>query len=437
MLRDSLPPGAVFVPTTEPVDVPVDDAVAVSAAAAPPAVAATGAQVPDPARAKYLSVAELRARCAERGPRKWAVKGLWIQGTPMVVGAEEKSGKSVGMLDLAISVASGVPWLGSFEVEQTGPVLCFWGEDDEHEVLRRFDAICAHKGLDPDSVPVRMCFSPPDLSRPGSLMDVAVELDEFPAVAVILDPLYLAVGAKGDGANLYAMGPLLRGFGDVCRSRGAAPVVIHHWNKNGQGTGRARLSGTGTTQWARTILSMSVAALAVDQVPAVVGGVQVVQSHATATLQLEFTGNSIVSRTTTVRRRMWAEDPNDLNSALRYAVEEVAPAAVDGPGDQVGKSSALSASSRALVALRAIGGWATKGDVQEWDANHLPVRQDGSVARPLLADTVYKALVKLAEDPSVVVTRMAGRSSEFAVTGSVPVGEVDTSTPSPSSDSWL
>ena len=52
------------------------------------------------------------------------------------------------MLDLACSVAAGVPWLGHFTCPPSGPVLVFLGEGGERAMVRRLEAICAHKHLD-------------------------------------------------------------------------------------------------------------------------------------------------------------------------------------------------------------------------------------------------------------------------------------------------
>lgn len=261
------------------------------------------------------TVSQLRAKVAAAGPREWAIDGVWIKGTNMVVGAEAKAGKSFAMLDLAVSLASGTDWMNHFKVSAPGPVLCFWAEDDEAEVLRRLDAICADRGVDPDSLAIRMCFRVPNLSDVGSIAEVRKELTDFPASVAILDPLYLAAGENGDGSSIYKMGFVLRQFGDVCRDLGVAPVVIHHWNKTGSGTGRGRFSGSGTVEWARTTVSLSLERGPVRAAEKVDG---VERFVTTSFLKWEFAGNSIAPGETVLKRRIWAEADNDLNSALFY-----------------------------------------------------------------------------------------------------------------------
>jgi hypothetical protein len=65
-----------------------------------------------------------------------------------VFAAEDKAGKTWAMLDLACSVAAGVPWLGHFPCPSSGPVLVFLGEGGERAMVRRLAAICTHKHLD-------------------------------------------------------------------------------------------------------------------------------------------------------------------------------------------------------------------------------------------------------------------------------------------------
>jgi hypothetical protein len=78
-------------------------------------------------------------------------------------------------------------------------------------------------------------------------------------VLVVLDPLYLAVGVAGAGADLYAMGSVLSGIQGVCQRAGAALVVVTHWNKTGEGRGAKRISGVGPGAWGRVLCSAAVA----------------------------------------------------------------------------------------------------------------------------------------------------------------------------------
>jgi hypothetical protein len=181
---------------------------------------------------------EVLARVAAAGPPAWLIQGVWPRDAYGVFAAEDKAGKTWAMLDLACSVAAGVPWLGHFPCPPSGPVLVFLGEGGERAMVRRLEAICAHKHLDLKELAarrvLRLCFRVPKLTSGEELKAVAAELAEHPAALVVVDPLYLAVAGAASGADLYAMGAVLSGIQGVCQQAGAALVVVTHWNKTGE-----------------------------------------------------------------------------------------------------------------------------------------------------------------------------------------------------------
>lgn len=76
-------------------------------------------------------VAELRARLAAAGECRYMLRGLWPEGTYGVLAAEPKAQKTWAAVDMAVSVASGTPWLGHVPVDAPGPVLFFYGESGD------------------------------------------------------------------------------------------------------------------------------------------------------------------------------------------------------------------------------------------------------------------------------------------------------------------
>jgi AAA domain len=208
-------------------------------------------------------LAAVLARVQAAGPPAWLIQGVWPRDAYGVFAAEDKAGKTWAILDLACSVAAGVPWLGHFPCPASGPVLVFLGEGGERAMVRRLAAICAHKHLDLNGLAaqrrLRLCFRVPKLTSGEELQAVAAELAEHPAALVVLDPLYLAVAGAASGADLYAMGAVLAGIQGVCQQAGAALVVVTHWNKTGEGRGAKRISGVGPGAWGRVLASAGVA----------------------------------------------------------------------------------------------------------------------------------------------------------------------------------
>jgi AAA domain len=74
------------------------------------------------------SLAELMARVDGSPTPKYLASPVIAQGDYGMLAMEFKGGKTWLMTDLAVSVASGTPWLGVFDVETPGPVLLFAGE---------------------------------------------------------------------------------------------------------------------------------------------------------------------------------------------------------------------------------------------------------------------------------------------------------------------
>ncbi|MBX3276277.1 MAG: AAA family ATPase [Sandaracinaceae bacterium] len=79
-------------------------------------------------------IAELRA---PEPSRRWLVDGLWSRAAVGIIGGAPKYHKSWLALDLAVSVASGTPCLGAFDVLETGPALLYMAEDDAGIVRAR------------------------------------------------------------------------------------------------------------------------------------------------------------------------------------------------------------------------------------------------------------------------------------------------------------
>jgi hypothetical protein len=306
-----------------------------------------------PAPAAELAIAsfgEVAARVAAAGQPRWLVEGLWPADAYGVLAAQEKAGKTWAALDLAVSVACGLPWLDRFACPTPGGVLVFLGEGGERAMVRRLEAIATHKGADTDLLAdrLRLCFRVPRLAAPGTGEELAAierELEAHPAALVILDPLYLAAGGAS-GSSLYDMGIVLQAIQAVCQHAGCALLVVTHWKKTGDGTGADRISGAGPAAWARVIASVSVDYRAADP-----------DGASTVLLGFELIGGELADTRFRVRRRVRADDPADLGSPLSYHVEVLAADDAD-PADPA--AAELSPSRQwVLGALRAGGAMQT------------------------------------------------------------------------------
>jgi hypothetical protein len=263
------------------------------------------------------SFGEVAARVAAAGEPRWLIQGLWPADAYGVLAAQEKAGKTWAALDLAVSVACGLPWLDHFACPTPGPVLLFLGEGGERATVRRIEAIATTKSADLDQLAdrLRLCFRVPRLAAPGAgseLAAIQAELDAHPAVLVVLDPLYLAA-AGASGSNLYDMGAVLQAIQGVCQAAGCALLVVTHWNKTGDGRGADRISGAGPAAWARVICSVSILHRGSDP-----------DGRSSVLLGVELIGGEIPDTHFRLRRQIHAGDPADLGSPLAYSVEVLA-----------------------------------------------------------------------------------------------------------------
>lgn len=78
-------------------------------------------------------------------PPEWLVRHVLTAGSVGFIAGQPKSYKSWSALDLALSVASGQPFLNYFTVEQPGPVLYIQEEDSGPAVKKRLNKIWPSK----------------------------------------------------------------------------------------------------------------------------------------------------------------------------------------------------------------------------------------------------------------------------------------------------
>jgi 5S rRNA maturation endonuclease (ribonuclease M5) len=325
-----------------------------------------------PSPLEIIGAAELVRRVRSRPPVGWLIQPVWPADAYGVLAAEQKAGKTWANLDLVVSVASGTAWMGMYPVQRPGQVLVFLGEGGERKMLRRLEAICAQKGVCFEDLPIRLCFRVPHLTSGDHIERMRMELEAHPPVLVVVDPLYLAArGAKG--SQLYEMGEHLETVQQVAQAHDAALLIVHHWNKTGEGKGAKRMTGVGPGEWGRVLISVSVRSKTTDKA-----------TRATqAVLDWEFEGDEIPEMETRTMRRVWSDDPDDLNSAMHYEITEV-----DMDDEEEGDPDGYSPSVRRVLDLLR-DDWMTVQHIGDLTAES---------GRPLKKRTIQMALKTLHED---------------------------------------
>ncbi len=75
-------------------------------------------------------IGDVIKRVQAAGPRQFLVKQLIVASSYGVIGAQAKGAKTFGANDLGVSVVTGTPWFGHFEIPTPGPVVMFLGEGE-------------------------------------------------------------------------------------------------------------------------------------------------------------------------------------------------------------------------------------------------------------------------------------------------------------------
>ena len=175
------------------------------------------------------------------------IDGVLRQGHKMLLAGPSKAGKSFALINLAISVAEGIEWMGMKCAK--GRVLYINLELDRASCLHRFRDVYEARGMTPKNLHnieiwnLRGKSVPMDkLVRP--LIRRAKNGDE-PLLALILDPIYKVI--TGDENSASDMAAFTNQFDKICRDVQCSTIYCHHHSKGSQGKKRSadRASGSG------------------------------------------------------------------------------------------------------------------------------------------------------------------------------------------------
>lgn len=167
-------------------------------------------------------------------PIPWVLEGWLAEAELAWFGGEWGTGKSLIALDLAVSIAAGISWLGRVP-SKPGRVLVIDEENGQRLARHRMRLILAGRNLDPatwDDLPIRYVV------RPGLNLNAAVgqaalrrEVESFHANVVLLDSFQrLTPGLnpnKSAEFNTWAESCVR----PLNRELGAAVVVLDHMRK--------------------------------------------------------------------------------------------------------------------------------------------------------------------------------------------------------------
>lgn len=215
-------------------------------------------------------------------PRAWLLDKVLPLGKVGMLAAEGGAGKTIALCQLALSVATGMPWLGTFNVHPAavGRVLLILGEEDAEEVRRRMWNASQSMKLGPSMLAAaqQRIVALSLAGVPCSFLEHnGAELTDSPFAGwlrrklgepgdpwrlIVLDPLSRFAGADAETDNAAAT-RFIQSVEALTTRTGATAIVAHHTNKGARGsdatptTGAARGSSalTDGARWVATMKS--------------------------------------------------------------------------------------------------------------------------------------------------------------------------------------
>lgn len=187
----------------------------------------------EPPPPQFISVRQLMAACPALRPP--VIDGLLREGETMNLIASPKTGKSWLVLDLAIAVATGRPWLGRFPTV-AGDVLIIDNELHGETSANRIPKVAKARGLGTDEFADKVFIR----NLRGALHDIVSLGSFFRAIErgrfrlIVLDAFYRFLPAGMDENANADMASLYNHIDRYAADLGCAFVLIHHSSKGNQ-----------------------------------------------------------------------------------------------------------------------------------------------------------------------------------------------------------
>ena len=181
---------------------------------------------------KLLTVGEV----LKLPPVSWVVDG-WLtdRGLGGIVGPSN-SGKSLVTLDIALSVATEMPFRGEFTVK--GGSVVYIAAEDAAGQKQRLGALLDYRSLRADDVPrLRQLHASPMLRKPGDVSALLQAIDKLPEPPrmILFDTMRETL--NGSDSKDEDVGEYIASVRRIMRETGAAAEIVHHF---GHATERER-----------------------------------------------------------------------------------------------------------------------------------------------------------------------------------------------------
>lgn len=192
----------------------------------------------------------------------FSIRRILVEGQPCVLGGPKKVLKTSLLVDLALSLGTGTPFLGHDEFIVPDPinVLMLSGESGGYTLQETARRIALARGRMLSTARIYWGFTLPQLGNAMHLSELANQIRAHEIKVAIIDPAYLCLLSAGMNTNItsnvFGMGALLKGISEIARDTGCTPIIAHHTRKGDRANlfgvpDLEDLSGSGFAEWAR------------------------------------------------------------------------------------------------------------------------------------------------------------------------------------------
>lgn len=157
-------------------------------------------------------------------PREWLAEDVLVAGSPAVV-AGGRVELTWFAADLAVSLATGSPFLGRFAARRRRTALCCYGSAFA-DVRAIVHAVATARGTDLAASELRLARQGPAFRSPAEGQAAVAEMRDEGVEVVILDPVQCALRA-GERSETDTEVDRLATVGDAFLAAGITPVFAH------------------------------------------------------------------------------------------------------------------------------------------------------------------------------------------------------------------
>jgi predicted transcriptional regulator len=193
--------------------------------------------------------------------QEFLIENVLVEGQPCIIGGPKKCLKTSIMLDMAVALATGVPFLRCFTVPVPKRVLVMSGESGLVTIRNTIRRIADSIDLAPQEITgLFICDRVPRLDNLTHIAILKKTLESFRPDVVVFDPAYLMLTTDRP-ESLFATGGQLSAISWLCQIHGATIIIAHHNSKSSNVLGRTPdlddLSWSGFAEFARQWILVS------------------------------------------------------------------------------------------------------------------------------------------------------------------------------------